>query len=67
MVMGRDSRPKVVGSNPSTIHWMDIFSYIFVVKIVNKIKEKRSALAHFYTTIVVSDQGKILVELGTFH
>ena len=26
--------PKVVGSNPSTIYWMDIFSHLFVVKIV---------------------------------
>ena len=26
--------PKVVGSNPGTVYWMDIFSQIFVVKIV---------------------------------
>ena len=26
--------PKVLGSNPSTDYWMDIFSHIFVVKIV---------------------------------
>ena len=25
---------KVVGSNPCTIYWMDIFKLIFVVKIV---------------------------------
>ena len=25
---------KVVGSNPSTINWMDIFSHLIVVKIV---------------------------------
>ena len=25
---------KVVGSNPGTVYWMDIFSHIFVVKIV---------------------------------
>ena len=25
---------KVVGSNPSTVYWMDIFSHTFVVKIV---------------------------------
>ena len=25
---------KVVVSNPNTIYWMDIFSHIFVVKIV---------------------------------
>ena len=34
MVMGRDLVPKVVGSNPCTVYWMDIFSHIFVVKIV---------------------------------
>ena len=34
VVMGRDSRPKVVGLNPGTVYWMDIFSQIFVVKIV---------------------------------
>ena len=32
--MGGDSFPKVVGLNPGTIYWMDIFSQIFVVKIV---------------------------------
>ena len=26
--------PKVVGLNPSTIYWMDIFSHLFAVKIV---------------------------------
>ena len=26
--------PKVVSSNPSTVYWMDIFSHLFVVKIV---------------------------------
>ena len=25
---------KVVSSNPGTIYWMDIFSHLFVVKIV---------------------------------
>ena len=25
LVMGGDSCPKVVGSNPSTVYWMDIF------------------------------------------
>ena len=40
VVMGWDSRPEGVGSNP----WMDIFSHIFVVKFVYKktiIKRKR--------------------------
>ena len=32
VVMGEGSCPKVVGSNPGT--WMDIFSHLFVVKIV---------------------------------
>ena len=31
---GNPHFPKVVGSNPGTIYWMDIFSHIFVVKIV---------------------------------
>ena len=26
--------PKVVGSNPSTVYWMDIFSHLFVVQLV---------------------------------
>ena len=34
VLMGRVSRPKVVGSNPSTVYWMDIFLHIIVVKIV---------------------------------
>ena len=34
MVMGGDSCQKVVGLNPSTVDWMDIFSHIFVVKVV---------------------------------
>ena len=25
--------PKVVGTNPGTVYWMDIFSHIFVVNI----------------------------------
>ena len=32
MVMGGDSCQKVMGSNPSTSCWMDIFSHLFVVK-----------------------------------
>ena len=41
-----------MGSNPSTVYWMDIFSHVFVVKICNvclkipKINEKRPGLAH---------------------
>ena len=45
-----------MGSNPSTIYWMDIFSHIFVVKIVmfvwkdeNKLK-RGQGLAIFYSS-----------------
>ena len=38
MVIGGD---KVVCSNPSTMYWMDIFSHIFVVKIVMFVCLKR--------------------------
>ena len=44
--------PKVVGSNPGTVYWMDIFSHIFVVKICNvrlkktENKQKEAGLAH---------------------
>ena len=40
-------------SNPGTVYWMDIFSYLFVVKIVmcvekrTKINEKEARVAHF--------------------
>ena len=33
VVMGEDSCCKVVGSNPSTVYWMDIFSHLFVLKL----------------------------------
>ena len=34
MVMGKETHIlKVVGSNPSAIYWMDIFSHEFVVKL----------------------------------
>ena len=46
VVMGGDSCPKGRRFDPSTIYWMDIFSHLFVVKIVmfvwkdkNKLKE----------------------------
>ena len=32
--------PKILGSNPSTVCWMDIFSHIFVVRIVMFLFEK---------------------------
>ena len=53
VVMGETHDPKVLGSNPGTINWMDIFSYLFFVKICSvclkrpKINEKRPGLAHF--------------------
>ena len=34
MVWEETRMPKVVGSLPVTVYWMDIFSHIFVVKIV---------------------------------
>ena len=34
MVMEETHVPKVVGSNPSTVYWMDVFSHVFVAKIV---------------------------------
>ena len=34
MVLGRTHVPKVEGSNPGTVYWMDIFSHVFVEKIV---------------------------------
>ena len=34
VVMGGDSCPKVMSSNHSTVYWMEIFSHLFVVKIV---------------------------------
>ena len=53
MVMGGDSIQKVVGWNPSTAYWMDIFSQIFVAKFVmfvrkgkNKLK-KGPGMVHF--------------------
>ena len=44
----------VVGSNPSTVYWMDIFSRIFVVKICKvclkrpKINEKEAENGPFF-------------------
>ena len=32
--MGGDSRSEGLSSNPSAIYWVDIFSQIFVVKIL---------------------------------
>ena len=34
VVMGETHVLKVVGSNPSTVYWMDILSHTFVVIIV---------------------------------
>ena len=54
MVMERDPRPRVVGSNLGTVYWMDIFSHIFVVKNCNvclkrlKINEKEVGIGPFF-------------------
>ena len=46
--------PKVVGSNPGTVYWIDIFSHIFVVKICNvclkrpKINKKEAGVGPFF-------------------
>ena len=43
--------PKVVSSNPGTVNWMDIFSYLFVVKCVlekMKINEKEVGVGLFF-------------------
>ena len=34
VVMGGDSCSKVMGSNPSTVYWMDIFHIYLYIKIV---------------------------------
>ena len=42
---------KVVGSNPSAVYWIDIFSHLFVVKIVmvEKTKiNKNASFGHFF-------------------
>ena len=55
MVMGRDSVPKVVGSNPSTVYWRDYFSQIICCKNCNdvylkrpKINEKEAGVGPFF-------------------
>ena len=53
VLVGRDLCSKVVGSNPGTIYWMDIFSHLFVVKICNvclkrpKINKKEAGVGPF--------------------
>ena len=43
---------KVVSSNPGTVYWMDIFSHLFVVRIVmfekTKINEKETEDGPFF-------------------
>ena len=41
--------PKVISSNPSTVYWVDIFSHLFIVRIIMffekmKINEKEAIL-----------------------
>ena len=38
VVMGETRVPKVVSLNPGTVYWMDIFTYIFVVKSTSILK-----------------------------
>ena len=51
-----------MGSNPSTVYWMDIFSHIFVVKIVlfvgkrPKINEKEAGVGPFLKREITSQQ-----------
>ena len=51
--------PKVMGSNPGTVYWMEIFSHIFVVKICNvclkrpKINEKEAGVGPFFKKIPI--------------
>ena len=40
MVMGGDSCSKVLGSNPSAVYWIDIFSHQFAVKLHRCLFEK---------------------------
>ena len=54
--MGGDSRSEGLSSNPSAIYWMDIFSQIFVVKILifvwkDKNKWKKVGIGPFFKKI----------------
>ena len=57
---------KVVGSNPGTVFWMDIFSHLFVVKIVMmfvwkrpKINEKEAGVGPFLKTACKSPSNSL--------
>ena len=62
-----------MGSNPSTIYWMDIFSHIFVVKICNvclkrlKINEKEAGVGPFKKRKVVQTSSKNTVISNLFN
>ena len=50
----------VVGSNPSTVYWMDCFSHIFVVYIEmlfekTKINEKEAGMVHLKKIVIYDD------------
>ena len=53
-LVGKDSRPKVMGSNPGTVYWMEKISHIFVVKIVmifvrkDRKNEKEAGVGPFF-------------------
>ena len=53
VVMGDDSCQEFVGSNPSAVNYMDIFSHWFVVKIVlfvwkDENKQKEAGVGPFF-------------------
>ena len=51
--------PNVVSSNPSIVYWMDIFSHLFVVKIVlvclknTETKQKEAEVGPFLTKVLI--------------
>ena len=63
--------PKVVGSNPITVYWIDIFSHLFVVKIVmffvkTKINEKDAGVGPFKKTFQKHFKNTILYIFTAF-
>ena len=63
MVMEETHIPKVVGSNPGTIYWMDFFTNIFCKNCNDvclkrlKLNEKEAALAHFLKKVIFVNSG----------
>ena len=58
-----------MGSNPSTVYWMDVFSHIFVVKICNvcskrpKTNEKEAGVGQFFKKVGLSLFTSAVVDL----